>query len=186
MGYLLPFDAEKYGVKILQGHHGPYSHFDHEGRYGVLNDQSYAVDFILPLGAEVHAARGGHVSGLLMASNYCYEGTDERIGNNLGIFATNILIIKHGDETYALYSHLARRGAHVSVGQYVEQGVVVAYTGKSGWIGPNPHLHFAVFQYMPRSDKSRKKVTQPIAFRNYDGPLEHTALASGDTGDRHV
>ena len=176
MDYILPFDVEKYGVHILQGYHGPYSHFDHEERYGVLNDQSYAVDFILPLGTEIFSSRGGCVIGFYTISNTFYEGIDVYIGNNLPSFSTNFLVIMHDDDSCALYSHLWRQSERVVFGQRVEPGIVLAHSGKSGWIGPNPHLHFAVYRYVERSNRRNKIITEPASFRNYHGPLEHAAL----------
>lgn len=49
------------------------------------------------------------------------------------------VMVSHGDGLTTLYGHLSV--IEVSVGQYVEQGEVIAYSGASGNV-TGPHLHF--------------------------------------------
>ena len=56
------------------------------------------------------------------------------------------------------YVHLKQNGAVVTVGDAVEQGVVIGYSGASGT--RTPHLHFQVY-----SDATSFR-TLPVVFRN--------------------
>ncbi len=175
--YMLPFDARHRTVHISQGFNGPSSHFDLETKYGSSLDLTYAIDFALPFGTEVHAARGGCVFTVFTKSQTFYEGTDQNVGNN-GFMITNIVVVQHIDTTYGLYAHLAYLSERVRIGQVVSQGEVLAVTGPSGWIGPMPHVHFMVYTRIPRPlvdgrPRAAKVVSMPFRFQNYQGSLEH-------------
>ena len=179
--YVVPFDVSRSPVEIIQGWHGPYSHFDLESRYGVNIDSSYAIDFKLPLETPVFAACAGNVIVVYTESVVYYNGDDGNVGNQLPAGSTNFLVIDHGDGTFALYSHLHHRSEYVRTKQSVDQGQLLAGTGLSGWIGQNPHLHFAVFRRVPREQPASgllapKAVTIPFRFQNYGGPYEHSEL----------
>lgn len=175
----LPFDFDRYIVKIIQGFHGPFSHYD-LNRYGIPMDLSFAVDFQLPVNAEVVAAKPGIVKVTFDRSKEFYEGVDPNVGNKLPVFSTNLVMVEHGDGTFAIYSHLGRKSSRVRVGQDVSEGQILAYTGRSGWIGSYPHFHFFVYQEEPRRTKlgfvAKKFVSLPVTFQSYDGPLEHVEL----------
>lgn len=169
--YILPFDPRVFKIEISQGRNGPYSHFNrpHPIEGGKSTDLTNAIDFILPLGAFVLAARSGIFYGGSVKSETVYEGIDSEVGNALPYGSANFVVIKHEDETYAVYSHLARDGSLLKkFGEEVMQGQQIAITGKSGWIGPKPHLHFQVM--------NKDHNTIPVSFENYDGPLEHADL----------
>jgi murein DD-endopeptidase MepM/ murein hydrolase activator NlpD len=51
------------------------------------------------------------------------------------------VILDHGNEVKSLYGHLSR--INVKVGQRVERGVIVAFTGNTGR-SSGPHLHYEV------------------------------------------
>jgi len=104
-----------------------------------------------------------------VSSDTAYEGTDPDIGNRLTFGSTNFVAISHDDGTTAIYSHLIKYGALVSrKGITIDQGQPIAITGKSGWVGPNPHLHFQVI------DEEYKTI--PVYFEDYDGQLDHANL----------
>jgi hypothetical protein len=122
---------------------------------------AFAIDFRMAIGTRVLAARGGVVA-------YVQEsGTD-------GEFPNNLVVVNHGDDSYGQYMHLTRNGAAVSVGQRVEQGDLVGFSGSTGLAG-YPHLHFVVttggFGYPYAS--------APVTFRN-TSPNPHS-LVSGET-----
>lgn len=70
------------------------------------------------------------------ASGYAYNAT------NPGGYGTYIMIY-HGGNYVTLYGHLS--SSHVSNGQYVKQGQVIATSGNSGG-SKGPHLHFEIRQ----------------------------------------
>lgn len=126
--YQIPFS--KYADwTISQGFHGKASHDD------ALNE--YAVDFDIPFGTPVVAARSGIVmevvdefpdSGKLRKSDYEHA---------------NIIRILHADGSMAVYGHLLQNSAVVTAGQRLTAGTVIAQSGNSGYTNGS-HLHFAV------------------------------------------
>ena len=61
----------------------------------------------------------------------------------------NLVIIDHGDNTFAEYMHLTKNGAVVERGDEVKQGDLLGYSGATGLAG-YPHLHFIVVKNDPR------------------------------------
>jgi len=115
--YQLPFLAGD--VRVSQASNGRYSHHDAQNRY--------AVDFPLPEGTPVLAARNGRVMQAI-------EGDGE-----LGC----LLRVLHGDGSMAVYGHLQPGSLAVRAGQPVQAGQALATSGNSGH-SSGPHLHFAV------------------------------------------
>ena len=60
--------------------------------------------------------------------------------NNL----SNYIYVFHNDGTIAEYVHIKKGSARVKVGDFVNQGQVIADSGNVGW-STGPHLHFSVF-----------------------------------------
>lgn len=170
--YILPFDTDANSVQISQGRNGPWSHFVHPNGQDSIN----AVDFELPFGTSILAARDGIVVGIIGESDLVYSGTDPKIGLGLPPGSTNLVAIQHKDQTIAYYIHLEMRSACVTQGQKVKQGDEIGLTGRSGWIGPHPHLHFQVNQRDSRE-------SLPVIFENYDGPLEHNEIFPHSEGE---
>lgn len=113
------------------------------GTGGHVGTQQHAIDWGMPIGSTLVAARGGRVKYVKEDSNVC--GCSSAYGNS-----ANYVVIDHGDNTQALYLHLQYNGALVSAGQRVEQGQAIAKSGMTGWTcgsaagGCGPHLHFQV------------------------------------------
>lgn len=165
--YKLPFDTENHPVNIMQGWNGPWSHRFFKG----FLDLSHAVDFELPLGSEVRAARDGIVLWVEQDSDWYYQGSNPEIGMNPPRYGrTNNIVIKHEDGSAALYSHLQKGGVVVARKQEVVTGQHIAVTGLSEWVGDTPHLHFHVAQ------ERGYLVSSPFAFIDYQGSLEHADL----------
>jgi len=111
----------------------------------------YSVDFGMPIGTLVTAARSGRVIYILES----YSDDDQMDGHE------NVVIIMHEDTTYARYVHLTRNGALVQINQMVVPGDTVGFSGSSGTNG-GAHLHFDVTTtFGGRSDQ-----TIPFDFKN--------------------
>jgi murein DD-endopeptidase MepM/ murein hydrolase activator NlpD len=126
--YSMPID-ETSRWELGQEFNGEYSHQDEQNRY--------ALDFIVPIGTPVLAARGGIV--METVTNF------DRAGQNAKIYAgrANFIRILHDDGSMGLYAHLKENGVVVSPGQRVGVGEVIAYSGNTGF-SSGPHLHFAL------------------------------------------
>jgi murein DD-endopeptidase MepM/ murein hydrolase activator NlpD len=127
--YAMPFGPGRYVV--MQGPRGTYSHF-------VGSGSENAVDWDVPEGTTVRAAREGRVVGVRDDSTF--SGPDPKF-KPLG----NYVIIKHADGTFADYHHLQTDGALVKIGDEVKTGQPIGLSGQTGFAS-KPHLHFMVFQ----------------------------------------
>ena len=90
----------------------------------------FAIDFQMRIGTLITAARRGVVVHVVES------GFDGEHPNNL-------VVVEHPDNTYAQYMHLTRDGAIREIGDTVEQGDSIGYSGATGLAG-YPHLHFVV------------------------------------------
>lgn len=115
--YLLPFDAAR--IRVHQGFGGRFSHQDPQNRY--------ALDFALPEGTPVLAARTGTVMQLR-------DGSD---GDG------SFIRLLHQDGSMSVYAHLQAGSAQVKPGQRVAAGQHIALSGDTGH-STAPHLHFAL------------------------------------------
>ncbi len=121
--YNLPFQ-EGANYKIVQGYGGLFSHY-----------HIAALDFDMPIGSPVYAAREGYI--------YTFKN-DSNEGGPFSFYAkkANYIIIKHKDGSYGCYWHLKQNGVVVTNG-YVEKGQLIGYSGNTGFVLA-PHLHFSV------------------------------------------
>ncbi len=126
--YQIPFSTNG-NWSISQGFHGQTSHSD------ALN--AYAVDFDIPIGTPVIAARTGIVMEVID------EYPDTGSVRKSDIEQANIIRILHEDGTMAIYGHLMQNSAVVTPGLWLVGGTVIAQSGNSGFTH-GPHLHFAV------------------------------------------
>jgi murein DD-endopeptidase MepM/ murein hydrolase activator NlpD len=126
--YAFPYASEK-AYRILQGYG---SRFSHRGR------EEFAIDFDMPIGTPVHAARSGVVARIEESNlKGCWD-------DDCGQYA-NFVVILHSDDTTGEYYHLDKDGALVNVGDTVERGQKIALSGNTGHT-TMPHLHFAVYR----------------------------------------
>jgi murein DD-endopeptidase MepM/ murein hydrolase activator NlpD len=145
--YDLPFKKGK-SFNIYQGYNGTFSH---------QNENS--LDFTMPEGTEVIAAREGLVTDLVSTSNM---GCPTR---NC-VDKANYITILHPDGTFAQYYHLKQNGVKVNIGDQVKKGDVIGLSGNTGW-SKGPHLHFVC--YLPRVENDKYRETNKTLFRTGNG-----------------
>ncbi|MEM6772000.1 MAG: M23 family metallopeptidase [Bacteroidota bacterium] len=134
--YELPF-APGTSQVVSQGYNGKFSH------QGALS-----LDFDMPEGTPIHAARGGVVA-------IVEERFDRGCPSARCLEYTNEVVILHDDGTFGEYVHLRQNGALVERGDRVETGQLIGESGATGFAN-GPHLHFSVYrqrmkgrQYIP-------------------------------------
>ncbi len=158
--YRLPYPKGR-AYDIAQSCNGKVSHF---------GKQQYAMDFVMPVGTPLHAAREGIV---------IYVKEDSKKGGPSKEFYNdaNYIAIEHPDGTYAEYVHLKYKGAVVKPGQKVKQGDLIGYSGNTGYTH-GPHLHFAVFV----SSNGKDYYSVPTTFDALEGhkqcPAPHTYMTA--------
>lgn len=147
--YALPcMTGESYIVS--QSCHGSFSHF---------GEAEYAIDFAMPEGTAVTAARGGVVVGI--------KENDSKAGGMLREKREgNYILIEHDDGTFTLYRHLKSNGSTVILSERVKRGDINAFSGNSGY-STGAHLHFAVFAF----DSSKKRFSLPIRLESREETL---------------
>lgn len=148
--YALPYAAGR-SYRILQGYG---SRFSHRG------GEEFAVDFDMPVGTPVHAARSGIVARVVESHDRgCWE-------SGCGHYA-NYIVVLHSDGTTGEYYHLKKDGALVEVGDVVRRGQRIGLSGNTGHT-TMPHLHFAVY----RASSWGNTQSIPVRFSSADGVIE--------------
>jgi hypothetical protein len=137
---------------IAQGYDGSLSH---------KNNSFFAIDFGVPIGTPVYAARAGIVRDV--RSDSTFHCGDPSCSDD-----ANYVVVDHGDGTFAEYYHLSAGSVLVKAGESVCLGEQLGASGITGFT-TGPHLHFAV----------RDGLTQslPLRFNGVSGGI----LAPGMT-----
>lgn len=118
-------------------------------------DSEQAIDFTMPEGTPIVAAR----SGIVIAA----EGHNQFGGKDPAMLSmANHVRILHADDSIATYGHLAPSGVQVGVGQRVTVGSVIGRSGSTGY-SSGPHLHFVVHQLLRKSN-GFGSISVPIRF----------------------
>jgi murein DD-endopeptidase MepM/ murein hydrolase activator NlpD len=139
--YRLPYGNDV-SFPIIQGYGARLSH---------RGAERFTLDFGMPAGTLVHAAREGVVA-LVEDSHDAGCGREE-----CGRYA-NFVVVLHSDGTTGEYFHLERDGVQVRVGERVERGQRLARSGNTGF-STAPHLHFGVYR------PGRDRTTESLAVR---------------------
>ncbi len=147
--YRLPFKGNM-NVEVTQGYNGALSH---------KGLSAYAVDFGVPVGTPIYAAREGKVVEAEVSSS---------IGGPSPAYRSymNRIRIEHSDGTFGNYCHLKLNGSAVKVGQMVKKGDLVGYSGNTGYCTA-AHLHFSVSKVDPIS--MRRPMNLPIKMQTLQG-----------------
>lgn len=147
--YALPYEHGR-SYRVLQGYGSRFSHTGLE---------AYAVDFDMPEGTPVHAARAGVVARVEESHSIgCWR-------DGCGRYA-NFIVILHNDGTTGEYYHLKQDGALVDVGDSVARGQKIGLSGNTGHT-TMPHLHFAVY----RATEWGNTQSIPVRFQTAQGIL---------------
>jgi murein DD-endopeptidase MepM/ murein hydrolase activator NlpD len=160
--YALPFEQGSSHF-IVQGYYSAYSHKNRA-----------AIDFKMKKGTKVLAARDGVVIRL--------KEDGEKGGLNKKYRQDgNLVVIQHEDGTRAGYWHLQKDGVLVNIGDTVQQGQVIALSGKTGY-SALPHLHFLVWnnqngqwRQVPTRFRTANGDKYLRPFRSYKNPPSNLA-----------
>lgn len=125
--YTMPVSAG--ADSIVQGFGGGFSHTDPQNLH--------AIDFAVPEGTPVLAARSGTV--MQVVDDHAEGGLDREAF----VHRANHVRVLHADGSMAVYAHLRPGGARVRAGQAVVAGEHIADSGNTGF-SSGPHLHFVV------------------------------------------
>lgn len=132
---------------------------------------AHAIDFVMPIGTGVYAARSGTV--IQIADENYSAGLDP----DTDLARANIVRVLHDDGTMSLYAHLNWNSIRVRPGQTIERGEYIADSGNTGF-SSGPHLHFVVQRNVGGAIES-----VPVEFA---GPANlPVRLATGDRATAH-
>jgi murein DD-endopeptidase MepM/ murein hydrolase activator NlpD len=145
--YSLPYTPGA-TYRVTQGYNGKFSH---------QGSNQYAIDWKMPEGTPVRAARGGLVVKVKDDSDRGGASMDYDRFNNY-------VLIRHDDGTLGHYCHLKKGGVQVKPGQVVRTGDLIALSGNTGF-SSGAHLHFCVF----KTRSGRERVSIPVKFKDASG-----------------
>jgi murein DD-endopeptidase MepM/ murein hydrolase activator NlpD len=129
-----------------------------------IGTNRYGYDFSMRSGTPLVAMRGGTVVYLVeVHSDKSNDPAD-----------SNHLVIDHGDGTFSTYFHMRKDGVVPAVGDRVERGELIAYSGASG-TGPE-HVHVHV---KPCLETAVYCLSSPFQFVNAEPRPSPTGLEPG-------
>lgn len=140
--YELPFKKGE-TFEVYQGYNGTFSH-----------QNENALDFIMPEGTEIVAAREGKVIGVVQHNK---SGCPTIKCADMG----NYIKILHSDGTIADYYHLKYNGANVKLGKEIQKGEIIGLSGNTGWSN-GPHLHFVCYLPSDSPDEKWRKTIKTL------------------------
>ena len=152
--YGLPFKAIK-TFNISQGYFGKRTHMTER-----------ALDFSLPIGTNIYAARDGVVIKVVdNNTKTCYRKECAKFNNEI--------IIYRNDGSFASYVHIDTNSSHVKTGEKVLKGQLIGQSGNIGW-SSGPHLHFSAFV-----QKFERRQFYETKFKIYDDGVPVILRRSG-------
>lgn len=157
--YHLPY-GESVSYPIIQGYGAKLSH---------VGAEQFTLDFGMPVGTPVHAARDGVV--VLFEDTHdggCLREECSRLAN--------FIVVLHADGTTGEYFHLERGSVQVALGDRIQRGQLLASSGNTGYSSA-PHLHFGVYRTL--ADGHTQSV--PVRFETRLG-----AIVAPRSGARYV
>jgi murein DD-endopeptidase MepM/ murein hydrolase activator NlpD len=158
--YRLPF-LEGQSFAVTQAYGGKLT--SHNNR-----ENLYAVDFAMPVGTPIAAARAGVVIDATLRHHE--GGFDIRY-----LDKANTVAIVHDDGTVAEYAHLAPGAEFVRPGQRVAAGDVIGHSGNTGY-SSGPHLHFIVSRPTVNDGKVTRE-SVPVVFYANEPAVRFSAQA---------
>lgn len=160
-GIIIDTSSHIYDLPYPQG----VSHWLVQGYFtNLTHKKRAALDFKMPVGSIVCAARGGVVIRL------------KENGTKGGFYKSNrseanYIIIQHEDSSRAGYWHLKHNGILINMGDTVKKGQPIASSGNTGFTF-FPHLHFIVWAL----DHNKQFLQQPTRFRTKKGNIYLRAI----------
>lgn len=140
---------------VSQGH-ATGSHLSHD---------TYAWDFRMPEGTPITAARAGVVR--LARGDSRKGGCDPKMARH-----ANYVVLEHDGDLETQYLHFS--SVVVKVGERVEQGQLLGYSGNTGW-SCGPHLHFKVAR---RENDTWNNPSLPAMLAGHGDPVRGTLVAA--------
>jgi murein DD-endopeptidase MepM/ murein hydrolase activator NlpD len=147
--YRLPYGTAV-SFPIIQGYGARLSH---------RGTERFTLDFGMPVGTPVHAARGGLI--VLVEDSHALGCAREECGR----FA-NFVVVLHTDGTTGEYFHLERGSVQLRIGDRVARGQQLARSGDTGF-RTAPHLHFGVY----RTDRDGGTESLAVRFQTRGGAI---------------
>jgi murein DD-endopeptidase MepM/ murein hydrolase activator NlpD len=154
--YRLPY-GDTVSYPVIQGYGARLSH---------RGAEYYTVDFGMPVGTPVHAAR----AGLVLLPEDSHDGGCSR--EECGRLA-NFVVLLHSDGTTGEYFHLQHGSVRVGVGERVERGQLLALSGNTGYTTA-PHLHFGVY----RTERDGRTRSLAVRFATRGGTIAEPRMGA--------
>jgi murein DD-endopeptidase MepM/ murein hydrolase activator NlpD len=147
--YRLPY-GDDVSYPIIQGYGAKLSH---------RGAERFTVDFGMPIGTRVHAARDGVV--VLVEDSHDRGFARAECGRY-----ANFVVVLHPDGTNGEFFHHERGSVQVAVGERVLRGEYLARSGNTGF-STAPHLHFGVY----RTGRDRRTQSLGVRFQTRAGAI---------------
>lgn len=147
--YRLPY-GDHVSFPIIQAYGAKLSH---------RGTERFTLDFGMPVGTPVHAAREGVV--VLVEDSHGFGCASEQCAP-----LANFVVVLHSDGTTGEYFHLERGSAEVHAGEHVARGQRLARSGDTGF-STAPHLHFGVY----RTERDRTTESLAVRFKTRGGAV---------------